>query len=1663
MATPTVDEQATALGLTEEDENLASQLPQPGEILTIPEPRAQVPAEFYERVSEGDPTTPMETSRGEVPSFGRDVLGTFSEPVDLPRATGLDFTIQLDPRKRENAEGIYTQYFTPYDPENTEAQKEIDNALLGGVRIITSIYDSEDPYAQAYGGRRTFQFPTPLVTGVKNDGTPYTREELLHERARFIRLVGGTSVVVPNRYDENNNPVGGREVSLPVLRELKQIRELAPSDGRMTYLSSEGIADFFGVSPEFVQDITGKFTIRGPVVPFYSNLVSGDNERVGKFAKFLDQQGYLDPYMKRDLLFAQGTGALDSYRNEGRGLDPFRAMINLGVALYDYTTSEESTEDGSVVEGEDGKTRVRWEYLPLVASKLAEKTGLEVEMVEKMLIFSPDTLTLVQNVLPEAIAGMGLGAGVRIGLAEVGTYSMMRWVKSKKIYGNAKNLDEAAKNSGNSVGKIFADYHADRLSYRWGFFQNSMRGKNVEDLELSTMLRGMGDPKFKKQVFEERWAQATTRLDAAKENLAKHRARLDAGKKVDEQVIIDAEKRVKNAENALYDLRSQMAVPQYFRDISRETGLSVAGAAILGQTAQDFGVTNPTALSFIEMGGAITAVMAPKVGTAPILLPGYIVMSLFNLVATPTTGARLGKGQARKEAEKWSAFLNDLNPEQYAQLEVHANKVLALQDQMRATGLFTEADLEMTAAEIINLPLLRLYQQQIGDMVSVADLERMDQSLFEISQSMGQEKISLNNMARSIERLLPLESEDIKEQFPGLAEFYVDIKKLHAGLERDFEIRHGALKAEMESRHATTMLYLSGKAVQKDEKGNVVIADYKSYFDEYEATLIKTLDMQGKNADEIIETLREVQQERLDTLIQFAKEARANPLDKEFDESVHMAALIDTKRRLTEQAVDKRYRDWEKMAPEDTFMDAQIILKELQNSGGTDLADPRLQGIGFETTDWEDVAPGIKYMYAGNSIGSTSSSRMSEMFGEGARRHLDKIREQFVERENEELFDKLLGAAGADTESDPFLQWRAVKGFLEQAPEEELAVLSGKIPVATFRKIGEDLALPITPVEMRLIASALGDREFAALASRRPAGALDPGRIKNNIFALAESEEFGFKANFYIRGGTAVGPELISELRVTNQYYVDEWIDRYIKDPTLKGLVYPQGGIKLQENKMLISYAPGKGPANQLSIMLKGLGQLEEGATQAQVLDVIKPLIQGTGGRKVTDAAGNEMFVLDLNSNETLALREILSIRARRIIQRSKGAESLIENIDPDITPTELEEYLKKAAFDPQILGMTPEDEKILDALLSLKAYKFDENGVPIDAEFLVDADSVVELISFNSIRRVSKQVDQLATKYEKEFTGLIDQFNANAKEAFTSENAYRRAALVFTERAQGQADVEISQQIFTLSTTKNGQGVIEEMRNAHVNAIIRDFTRKYGRAPIPEEKQTLVENATKGFEQYRKDQVGRYIIDQATELAKPQVVTGAKSVRGESVNLAKLDEVLGDPDSSNPLMRERAEALKEVLGEEHYTDVKAIADFIALKTDTYDNVRFKGVARPYSVESYISRLYSISRDVVSPRYVLTEVALQAGRVANQQEFHKMLADPEVAELLAEIIRTGEILDERGAKRLFEAIASYTARTYSDIAEDEKSLNRQMSDIQPALRPEGATQQGLTQ
>jgi len=576
--------------------------------------------------------------------------------------------------------------------------------------------------------------------------------------------------------------------------------------------------------------------------------------------------------------------------------------------------------------------------------------------------------------------------------------------------------------------------------------------------------------------------------------------------------------------------------------------------------------------------------------------------------------------------------------------------------------------------------------------------------------------------------------------------------------------------------------------------------------------------------------------------------------------------------------------------------------------------------------------------------------------------------------------------------------------------------------------------------------------------------------MRSNIFALAESEEYGFKSDFFnMRGGRKpVGEEMVTELRDINEYYVDEWIDRYVMDPDLKGMIYPQGQ-KLPKGKQNIRYPAGKGPANQLSELLRPVTKLDDGASHAAVLDVLKPIIQGTGGRKVVDSKGVEHYVLDADNLETQALRNALAVRARRIIRKSDGSRKLLEIADGDMMSEEVRTYIEQVTRDPELFGLTKEDQKILDALTSLKTYKFDEDGqiIPGSAEFLLNGDDAVEIISFNTVRRISKQADDLATQYEGEMTQVVKTFQTRSEELFTQENAYRRAALNITERLMGGGGTseDLGTQLYRLSMdSADGPEVIAAMKEAHVNSILRE-AQSSGTAF---DAEGLRKNAELGFDQYVRDNIAKHINRQVIELGQGTVVDGAqKASREVRINLQRLDQLLGDPEGTADMVQ-RANAMKAILGDEHYADVKAIADFISVKTATYDSAQFSGVARSYSVESYISRLYSISRDVVSPRYVLTEVAVQASRVAKQEEFARILSDPNIARHIAQIIREGDIVSERSAKRYFEAMSAWFARTSSDVMTSEEDVPRDpnaqfQNRVPPASRPGGPQLQTMGQ
>ena len=105
-------------------------------------------------------------------------------------------------------------------------------------------------------------------------------------------------------------------------------------------------------------------------------------------------------------------------------------------------------------------------------------------------------------------------------------------------------------------------------------------------------------------------------------------------------------------------------------------------------------------------------------------------------------------------------------------------------------------------------------------------------------------------------------------------------------------------------------------------------------------------------------------------------------------------------------------------------------------------------------------------------------------------------------------------------------------------------------------------------------------------------------------------------------------------------------------------------------------------------------------------------------------------------------------------------------------------------------------------------------------------------------------------------------------------------------------------------------------------------------------------------------------------------------------------------------------EALINIVDEKQYNMIRDLAEIIYSKNRTSKDLLGEGVRyttpRGLSAESMISRLYSISRGVISPKYVATEAALLTLRKRNAAALASILNDPKVLEPLIDALESGE-------------------------------------------------------
>ena len=126
-----------------------------------------------------------------------------------------------------------------------------------------------------------------------------------------------------------------------------------------------------------------------------------------------------------------------------------------------------------------------------------------------------------------------------------------------------------------------------------------------------------------------------------------------------------------------------------------------------------------------------------------------------------------------------------------------------------------------------------------------------------------------------------------------------------------------------------------------------------------------------------------------------------------------------------------------------------------------------------------------------------------------------------------------------------------------------------------------------------------------------------------------------------------------------------------------------------------------------------------------------------------------------------------------------------------------------------------------------------------------------------------------------------------------------------------------------------------------------------------------------------------------------------------------KLLEVLGADGGPNAT-RNREMFLEVFDGdEEKYEQAVALGQWGVLQQRKgVRGVVIDGIAQGLSIESWISRIYSINRGVVSPRYVAAEAMVKAIQMQGVSMVEMLLADKQFARLTLKILNSDQPLTE---------------------------------------------------
>lgn len=1285
-------------------------------------------------------------------------------------------------------------------------------------------------------------------------------------------------------------------------------------------------------------------------------------------------------------------------------------------------------------EGQTAQENVQRQFQSLTDMlDIAKHIGVETT-IENMAgdIYNPE-------VIEEIIAPRGLNQAIQAyGGPEIALYAV--WGTMKAVTA-ARRIPALKKHMLDTFGtedlvEAFAKARSQGMSpatvitkYTETAVGQKAQNKLAKDLDIAfgMMVRRPGEAR--KEFLQEEYDGIRGQIRATLETLRAARAtgKTDVVKR-QQKVLVGLRQR----QNAF--LHKNM-VPKYYRDLYAEAGMTVGATVAFTQLTQQFFGYKQSEQFPIELGGALSiAIPFGKFGTtadmagAGIRATGNVLLEMANLVKNFGDLEAIKAGRAdlklsreaykvlRKVTEQPSEFQNEF----IRSLQKHAEYKNRLVELSARTGVDINEDLMVSNLAIMsNMAELIDVSRQLDEKIAATGLDDITGPMIQNREVIGAQHDLISQLAISTQKLL-----DVKLK-ANLADD--DPLSILADQMREFVLANSQrLKGDRE--HLASLVKTNREAIKARMEIDYIDGDEaqaattRLFQEQYETSIEAIMDDMTddavglvlepqKGVQQRLARLDELREEQFQMLNQITRGLR--PEEAAMGRAGgHFANLVAYNRNVIDSEVAKRYVEFDSQNP-GVYANIAQQFDYFMNANVENFDDILQPDFVLQATE----------KLGGAKIIPSDRKGLANMFSGAAKRGLEMMNTRTQGQLNRIITENELDGL------PPIQQWMELKRLAKEEPEK-LAIggVDGELMV-------NNMPLLVNTAEWRRVNKFLGKSMRKSTDEQKNKGyrqLYDQWQLVSKQTDAEGNPNRGAWMEGWIDGTTVrpVADEVYGQFRSIQDYYMQEVIERYTVDKTIKGwdasltgktkgaATGPMSTLEgVEQDELLQEFLKTFDRVDEANMPTQWLNQLLARVTkmsnQAGVplsgmdlkTDNLYNAVAGTLGKigGVYDKKTGQYFLLGKSgggANDEIAVETQKQLKAI-LTRHLQGV--LVKNFD---------QVLKRDAkgriiFQPNL--KVEYDKNTFDTLFNIPVYTRNEagdvvplmeDGVPVK---LLDEEEVFSAINLNALERNREDLKEVFDEANSYVNTIEDEVIGEM-----TKRGPRGEAVGIEELAK--QEIQFVQDL---------QGVLFRQRPG-------SEVRQFNKAQMDETiyNRFIMDDNSKEFERLRQNLISEgydaEYVDQAIAksvqdhiIAKTQKYTGNKeSVGADGVTVNKKqyavssDEIikmLGDPDSST---RRR---LETYLGEDVVESWELIAEVIRKVDPPPANSGIDAHVSSMSLDSVLSRIYNINRGVVSVQWVATESIIRASRQHSGALLRAMLKDREVARKVLEIVETNKV------------------------------------------------------